>query len=338
MSPPNKIITLEEHWCSQHIRTYYKTKGIPDPNDESGVVGLMTPVLQEWGPNRLKDLEDNNITTQIVSHVSNTIPIDSATCSLANDDMAQQISQNPKGRYKGFAILPMNEPQAAAAELRRCVNNLGLVGALIDDNTSGRFYDDPSFWPVFATAEELDVPMYIHPSPNNSTKSLLYDGNYPDAIAIALSQFGWGWHSSCAITFLRMFSSGFFDTYPNVKIVLGHMGEMLPFQFDRISSITSRFFPAVGVELKRGLREVWDTNVWVTTSGMFSLAPIACLVRMMKKERIMLSVDFPFTRNELGVKFLESLKADGMVSEEEWEGIAWRNAEKLLKLFVIDDA
>ncbi|EME84062.1 uncharacterized protein MYCFIDRAFT_187227 [Pseudocercospora fijiensis CIRAD86] len=332
MSLPSKIITLEEHWVSNHIRSYYKTKGLPDPNDENGIVGTMTPALQEWGPQRLKNLDDNNITTQIVSHVSNTIPIDSKTCSAANDDMAAQISKNPKGRYKGFAILPMNEPEAAANELRRCIQDLNFVGALIDDTTGGRFYDAKFFWPVFREAQDLDVPIYIHPSPNNVTKPLLYDGNYPEAIATALSQFGWGWHSSCAVNFLRMFSAGVFDAYPKLKIVLGHMGEMLPFQFDRIESITTRVYPAVGVQLGRGLRRVWDENVWVTTSGMFSLAPMACLVRQTEIERIMLSVDFPFTRNELGLKFLRQLQEDGMVAEEELEGIAWRNAERLLRL------
>lgn len=332
MSPSPQIITLEEHWVSQHIRALYKAQGQPDPNDENGMIGPISASLQEWGPQRLASLDQNHISTQIVSHVANTIPIDSRTCRHANDDMHEQISQNPTGRYQGFAILPMLEPEAAAVELRRCVRELKFVGALIDDKTDGRFYDDAFFWPVFAEAEALDVPVYIHPAPHAESKGVLFEGNYPDGVATALSQFGWGWHSSCAVNFLRMFSAGVFDTFPKLKIVLGHMGEMLPFQLERIVVVTERFYPALGVRLQRGLREVWDENVWVTTSGMFSLAPMACLVRQCRRDRILLSVDYPFTRNELGVEFLEALRRDGMVSEEELEGIQGKNAARLLKI------
>ncbi|KAK4945194.1 hypothetical protein LTR10_015620 [Elasticomyces elasticus] len=123
----------------------------------------------------------------------------------------------------------MAHPDAAGDELRRGVQELGFVGALVDSNCGGRFYDDPHFWPVFQAAEELDVPICLHPSPNEQTKHLLYDRNYPASVAESLSQYGWGWHNETAIHFLRLFAAGLFDSHPKLKIVLGHLGEMLPF-------------------------------------------------------------------------------------------------------------
>lgn len=326
--PPT--ITLEEHWCSQHVRDLYKIKGKEDPNDESGVLGFVTETLMELGPQRLQAMDDHGVSLQVISHVANIIAIGSATCRKVNDELADLIKSQPEGRFAGFATLPMAEPEAACTEFRRCVKELGFPGTLIDNTSEGRFYDDEFFWPVFQTAEELDVPVYIHPAPNEDTKPLLYDGNYPEAVAMSLSQFVWGWHSETAVHFLRLFAAGLFDRFPKLKIVLGHMGEMLPFQLDRIEAISDRMWPAVGTQLRRSLRQVWDENLWITTSGMFALAPMATVLRQCKHDRIMFSVDYPFGSNERGRQFLEKLKKDGMVRDEVLEDIAYRNAEKLL--------
>src|SRR6266498_740823 len=135
--------------------------------------------------------------------------------------------------------------------------------------------------------------------------------------------FGLGWHLQVALHLLRLFASGVFDRYPRLRVVVGHMGEMLPFQLDRIL----RFADSWGT-FKRGLREVWDDNIWITTAAMFSLAPMACLLRTTKVDRILYSLDFPFAQPELGIQFMGDLQASGMVTEEEFAGIAYRNAEK----------
>jgi predicted TIM-barrel fold metal-dependent hydrolase len=112
------------------------------------------------------------------------------------------------------------------------------------------------------------------------------------------------------------------------------MGEMLPFQLDRIIRITSQQWPMAGVEPRRQFRQVWDENIWITTSGMFTVGPMATIIRQCKPDRILYSVDYPFASNEWGLKFLRDLKDDGLVTDEVLEGIAYRNAERLLRVKV----
>ncbi|CAF9933528.1 hypothetical protein IMSHALPRED_009382 [Imshaugia aleurites] len=333
MAFPSPLITLEEHWLSRSVRDFYVANNTKHPNDEKGLTGVITPALMELGETRLKSMDESGISLQIISHAPNTLALNLATCLKVNNELSHFMKSRP-GRFGGFATLPMADPQAASGELRGCVENLGFAGTLIDSNCEGRFYDNHFFWPVFEAAAELDVPVYIHPSPNAQTKPLLYDGNYPDAVAESLSEYGWGWHNETAVHFLRLFAAGLFDRYPTLKIVLGHLGEMLPFQLDRIERLTSRLWPHVGLKLERNLRLVWDENVWITTSGMFFLAPMATVLRQCKPDRIMFSVDYPFGKNEDGVAFLKALKAEAMVSDEVLEGIAYRNAERLLKVSV----
>lgn len=326
MSLPYPVIAVEEHWVSQAVRDLYVARGAQDPNDEKGLVGMFTPALMELGEKRLESMDKGSVTLQVVSHAPNTIALDLSTCIKVNDELSELIQANP-GRFAGFATLPMADSKAAAKELRRCVRELKFVGALIDSNCEGRFYDDSFFWPVFEAAEELQVPIYLHPSPNEHTKHLLYDGNYSGTVAETLSQYVWGWHTETAIHFLRLFGAGLFDRYPKLQLVLGHQGEMLPFQLDRIEHITSRW-----PNLERHLRQVWDENVWVAISGLFYMAPMTTVLMQCKPDRIMYAVDYPFGKNEAGLEFLKTLKSGGHVKDDVLEGIAYKNAENLLKI------
>lgn len=280
-------------------------------------------------------MRDNQIALQVVSHAANSLALDESTCVEANNELAARVGTDAS--FAAFAALPMVNPQAAAGELRRAVRELKFLGALIDNTCDGRFYDDPYFWPVFEAAVDLDVPIYIHPSFNEQVKPLLFDGNYPDAVAQTISMYGWGWHSESALHLIRLFAAGVFDRFPRLKIILGHMGEMLPFQLDRIVRVTSTQWPLVGVTLKRGFRQVWDENVWITTSGMFTVAPMATVIRQCKPDRILYSVDYPFAKNEWGLQFLKDLRDDGIISDEALEGIAYKNAERLLGVKVRHD-
>ena len=331
MAFPYPLIALEEHWLAQSVRDFYVANNAKHPNDENGIVGMLTPALMEMGETRVKAMDDSGVSLQIVSHVANTLALDHATCVKVNNKLRDLVASRPD-RFRGFTTLPMANPEAASGELRRCVEDLGFVGTLIDSNCEGRFYDNPFFWPVFEAAAEHDVPVYIHPSPNSQTKPLLYGGNYPDTVAESLSEYGWGWHNETAVHFLRLFAAGLFERYPTLKTVLGHLGEMLPFQLDRIEGITLRQWPQLGLKLKRTLRQVWDENVWITTSGMFFLAPMAAVLRQCKLDRIMFSVDYPFGKNEAGLAFLKALKSEGMVSDDFLKCIAFGNAERLLKV------
>jgi predicted TIM-barrel fold metal-dependent hydrolase len=178
-------------------------------------------------------------------------------CLKANNELAQAISRNPT-RLAGFSVLPMTDPKAAANELSRCVKDIGFVGALVDNHL------EQQFWPVFEKAQDLDVPIYLHPTFASNSMLGHYKGNYGEKSATALSAFGWGWHAETGLHILCLYCSGLFDRYPKLKIIIGHMGELLPFQIERVI-LSSR---------------IWEgSEDWVKCGGAISGLPqVACLL------------------------------------------------------------
>jgi predicted TIM-barrel fold metal-dependent hydrolase len=209
--------------------------------------------------------------------------------------------QNP-ARLGGFVVLPLANPEEKAREL-------GLLGALIDNHLEDiTHYDDERFWPVFAMAENLDVPIHLHPSPPSSEiMQKVSMGNYPMQATFGLSTAAWGWHGNVGLHVLKLYAAGLFDRFPFLKIVIVHMGEMMPFMLDRIERM-SFLKPGGGEEgatSRKSLKAAWDENIWVTTSGMFSLNPMATLLKTTQIERILYSVDYPFENNEYEWTFIE---------------------------------
>jgi hypothetical protein len=183
----------------------------------------------------------------------------------AYNDRLKQLSD----RFAGFAHLPMTAPEAAADELQRAVENLGFCGALINGTTGGRFLDDPSFEPILARAAQLDVPLYLHPNlPPQVIRKAYYDG-LPDVVSAILATGGWGWHAETAVHILRLVLSGALDRHPNLKLIIGHMGEGLPAMLARFNV----FNAAMSAYLKRTVSETILDQVWITTSGFFTLPP-----------------------------------------------------------------
>ena len=266
MAFPYPLVTLEEHFLAQACRDFYTTNNTTHPDNRS----FATSQLVEIGDKRLKSIDDSGVRVQVISHSPNPLALDLETCVNVNNELHGRIEPYPD-RFRGFATLPIKYPNDAVKELYRSVQELDFLDALIDSNLERKFYDDPSYWPMFEAAIDLDVPIYLHPNLNETTKPLLYNGNYPAGVATSLSRYDWGWHSETAIHFLRLFAAGLFDRYPKLKLVLRHLGEMLPFQLDRIQGITDGSWPHVGSTLQRPLRQVWDENVWITSAGMFSL-------------------------------------------------------------------
>ncbi|KAI4721646.1 hypothetical protein E4T48_02109 [Aureobasidium sp. EXF-10727] len=311
MVPP--LISLEEHYLSQNVRKHLADTGRQDPYAQfpSHLIDKLTSL----GPDRLAALDSGKVSIQILSHSPLNASPQECPCEIKD-----------QSRYAAFALLPMASPSDAAKELERCVKDHKFVGALINNHCDGTFYDGESYRPVFAKAEELDVPIYIHPTFAADEWMPHYRGNFGERAAQMMSIAAWGWHSETGLHVLRLWASGLFDEYPKLKIIIGHMGEMLPYQLDRIISTSSAWAP----DNKRGLEQVWKENFWITTSGMFSLAPLSCLLRMCARDRILYSVDYPFSGNEKGLKFIEEIEASGMVSKDELDMICYKNAEKLL--------
>jgi predicted TIM-barrel fold metal-dependent hydrolase len=315
------LITLEEHYLSESALKWGRNEAT-----FAGFPGMPTSKLLSLGSERLNDMDKGQIRRQILSHGPLIDEPPLHICQEANDGLAEAV-RNHSDRFAGLAFLPMNNPLDAAAELGRCVTELGFIGTLVPNHVGGRFYDGDEFWPLFAKAQELDVPIYLHPTWASDDMTTRYTGNFTKAASVALGQWGWGWHSETGLHVLKLFSSGLFDRFPRLKIIIGHDGEMLPFMMDRIL----RFSTAWG-ERERDFKEVWDHNIWVTTSGMFTLPPFSCLLQTTKVERILFSIDYPFENIKEGSQFIKLLEDSGIVSDEQLQMIGFRNAEKLFRL------
>jgi uncharacterized protein len=319
-----RTIALEEHFWTPELAS----------SPDAGVLRLfgrsLDDKLRDLGPLRLSEMDAAGIDFQVISHTTPAAQqLKGAEAAdrarQANDRLAEAIRSHPD-RFAGFATLPTDDPSAAADELDRAVSEHGLVGAMVNSTlgTNGAFLDDPSFEPLLAAAERLDMPVYLHPSaPPAALHDTLYAGLSPD-VAMLVSTGAWGWHAEAGLHALRMVLAGVFDRHPGLRVVLGHCGEMLPFMMDRIDRmLPPRFTGLDGVPSEYFLR-----NVWVTTSGFFSLPPLLCTVQVFGVDRVLFSVDYPYSDNAPGRALLDTLP----LSTADREKIAGGNAQRLLGL------
>ncbi|KAH8204798.1 hypothetical protein TruAng_000987 [Truncatella angustata] len=320
MTPP--LITLEEHFlaeAAEDVKSLY--------SEQLGNIPELAAKLGDLGPLRLHSMDESNVSIQVISHGPGALR--TSQCKAANDQLASAVKAYPD-RFAGFAVLPVLDPAESAKELRRCVRELHFVGALIDNRFKNTYYDGPEYEVMWAAAQDLDVPIYLHPTwPSEEQLDLLYTGNFAQSATLSLSASGWGWHSDVALHILRLFSAGVFDKFPRLKIIAGHMGEMLPFMLHRIMQLSPRWG-----RRDRLFKEVYDTNIWITTSGVWSVDPMATILRNTRIDKILYSVDYPFAKNENGLIFMKELEESGLVTQEQLEQIAYKNSEQLLGLKV----
>jgi predicted TIM-barrel fold metal-dependent hydrolase len=218
----------------------------------------------------------------------------------------------------------MQTGEVCGEELVRCVKQLGFVGGLINGTTEGRFLDHPSYDSLLAAAVELDVPIYIHPNvPPPVVQEAYYSGLEPGASRV-IGTAGWGWHSEVAIHLLRLVLAGTLDKHPKLKVIIGHMGEMLPVMFDRIDKVSSL---DIG-HLQRTITRTIQDQVWITTSGVFNAPPFVAALQTFGIDRIMFSVDYPFAPNQAGKRFLDAIS----LSPTDMAKLCHGNADALLKL------
>ena len=285
-------------------------------------------LLPEIGEQRLQSMDETGITLQVLSNTGPGPDLVPGTDGVAmaremNDFLAQAVARHPD-RLAGFAVLPMQSPDACAAELARAVKQLGFLGGLINGTTEGRFLDHPGYDGLLAAAVELDVPIYIHPHLPPEPVRQAYYSDLPPGAARVLESAAWGWHSETAIHVLRMVMAGTLDKHPRLKLIIGHMGEMLPVMLDRIDAVS-----ALDVDhLKRPIsRQILD-QVWITTSGIFSAPPFLAALTTFGIDRIMFSVDYPYAPNRKGREFLDTIS----LAPADMEKLAHGNADALLKL------
>ncbi len=314
-------IVLEEHFSTPEL-AQYATDVVKTIDPE--FFNYCKPRLMDFDTLRLEEMDKYGIDMAVLSMTTPGLQLapdrDTAVKSAreVNDFLSQQILKNPK-RYAGFAHLALQDPKEAAAELERAVKDLGFKGALINGHTNGEYLDDEKFFPMWEKAEELGVPIYLHPAdPPEAPPSI---EGYPEMAGPA-----WAWNAETAGHTLRLIYGGVFDRFPKTTLILGHMGEMLPYVLWRIDSRYAM------MQHKNPIKKVPSAyireNVMITTAGSFSSAPLVCSLLALGSDRIMFSIDYPYEYTEEAVHFIDNAP----ISELDREKICHLNAERLLKL------
>jgi len=321
-APPMRIVALEEHVSLAPFNAELEANG------RSGGGGAKRAELEDVDELRLASMDAAGISLQVLSVPgpgAAMLPPEAGPsfAQRYNDELAAIVARHP-GRFAAFAHLPLTAPQAAADELERAVRERGLVGAMISGQTRGKFLDDPSFAPLLARAEALDVPIYIHPGvPPEAVRKAYYDGFSPHVSSLFATA-GWGWHAETAVHVLRMVLGGTLDRHPKLKLIIGHMGEGLPTMLARCDDFLSQ--KTTG--LPRSVSQTILDHVTITLSGFFSQPPFLAALLTFGVDRMLFSVDYPFSDNAIMRAFLDSLP----VTPDDKIKIAHGNADRLLKL------
>jgi 2,3-dihydroxybenzoate decarboxylase len=318
-----KKIALEEHFVTPDLVGYgSSTSSIAQPQAWADASRRLLDFTEE----RLPEMDLHGLDMEVLSLNSPGIQAETdpgtaiAKTKTVNDFLAGIMAERPT-RFSGFAALPLQDPQAAAKELERAVTELGMKGALVNAHTNGMYLDDPKLRVVWEIAEGLDVPLYLHPANGVDTADVL-DG-HPELVGPM-----WSWGIDTSTHALRLIFGGVFDDFPKAKLLLGHMGEGLPYALWRLDSRWD-FHNHHGIELAKGKpSEYLRDNLYITTSGVCSPAPLLCAILAIGAEHILFGTDYPFETIEEAAKFLDNAP----ISESDREKISYRNAEKLLHL------
>jgi uncharacterized protein len=324
-----RTIAIEEHSLAKGFREVIQSNA---SSRGGGLNPVMTAErlvkLADLDTLRLKDMDTGGIDLQVISDIGALVALRPGDEGIklareANDQLAAAVAAH-RDRFAGFATLPMTKPEAAADELERAVRSLGLKGPMIHGSINGRFLDDASFLPVLERAAALSVPIYLHPAFPPAPVREAYYSDLDPAVGFVLSTGGWGWHSEMGMHALRLILAGVFDRLPSLQIIIGHMGEMIPFMLARIHDTLT----PMAKQLQRPVPEYFLHNFHITTSGFFTDPPLLLALQVVGADRIMFSVDYPFSTNEQGRAFLDHAS----ISPADKEKISHLNAERLLRL------
>ena len=287
--------------------------------------------ILDLGEERLAGMDENGIEFAILSLNSPAVQaiLDTKTAievsRRANEKMAEAVARHP-GRYAAFAALPMQDPDAASKELTRCVKEYGFKGALVNGFTqkdvpdSAIYFDIPEYRSFWSTVSDLNVPFYMHPRMQIKSRAQAYEG-HPWLMSAP-----WGFAVETSIHALRLCGSGLFDDFPKLRIILGHLGEHIPYDLWRIDA-RMRFSPR-GYTGKRYLGDYFKEHFYITTSGNFCDQAFRCALDVLGADRLMFSADYPFEKMKDAADWYDKTP----ISEAERLQIGRTNAIKLFNL------
>jgi predicted TIM-barrel fold metal-dependent hydrolase len=320
------VIAIEEHFWSPGLRDRH-----PTPLQAFFRQLTRGERLAELGERRIADMDDAGIDLQVLSEFApgaqDADPDSSVALARASNDHLFSAVRHYPERLAGFATLPTPSPESAADELQRCVEELGFKGAMINGYTNNTYLDAPQYHVILARAEALDVPIYLHPrSPHPQVMAAYFDGYF------SLSQAAWGYAVETGTHAFRLILSGVFDKFPLLKVVLGHMGENIPYCLTRFQNAVDRHEAIARnpsyIALRRPVADYFLNNFYITTSGAFDPHALRCAISVLGIDRILFATDYPVEDAVAATAFLRSAP----LTDEERAKIAHRNAKLLLRL------
>src|SRR5579875_1581817 len=319
-----KTITLEEHFVTTEFLQATGALGEDTPTE----IARVREKLLDLGDVRLRAMDEGGVTMQVLSLAAHGL--DKLTPQNANavlggvhDEAAAAVRAHPD-RFAAFATPGLRNVPEASKEIERAISELGFKGVMIDSTIDGKFLDQPEFFPLLEAIQSLNVPLYLHPAPPPAAVDDIYYSGLPGSTGFLLSIAGWGWHSETAIHIFRLILTGVLDRLPKLQVIIGHMGEMIPFALARSNAVFSS-----ATHLKRSVAETFAQQVHITTSGYFTRPPFDCARSVLGLEHMMYSVDYPFSPTTKGHEFLACLG----LNDAELNALAHGNAERLLRLW-----
>jgi 5-carboxyvanillate decarboxylase len=325
-------IAVEEIYCPPEVIAASKRIILENPALEPGFVGLVSEItpqsknvirrMQDVGEERMKAMDDGDIAMAVLSNWAPGVQIFGAEegtelAALSNDRMTEIVNANPD-RFAALATIAPQNPQAAAQEVERAISNLNMNGVLINSHTHNEYLDDRKFWPILEACEALNAPIYLHP-------------RVPSAQMFGpFSQYNmqapkWGFSMEVSTHVVRIISAGVFDQFPNLKLVLGHMGEGIPFWLHRLDTMS---FAEIGNTIKKRPSDYIKENTVITTSGM-GWDPILMLSHtVLGADNILFAVDYPFGSYERDSAWMDAVDLPEADKHKIYSG----NAERVFSL------
>jgi gamma-resorcylate decarboxylase len=320
-------VALEEHFALEE--TIADSAGFSPTEDWPELKARLLDIQER----RLKEMDTHGIelmllslnapAVQAVANRNQAIELS----RRANDFLAEQVQRRPQ-RFKGLAALPMQDPDAAAQELERCVTTLGFRGALVngfsetDGNSSALYYDVKQFWPFWSEVERLNVPFYLHPRNPLAKDAAIYEGHR------WLMGPTWAFAQETAVHALRLMGSGLFDAYPQLKIIVGHLGEGLPYSMWRVDNHNKWMRSQNTYPAKRKIADYFRENFYITTSGNFRTQALIDAILEIGADRILFSADWPFENIDHAAAWFDL----ATISEGDRHKIGRTNAWSLFQL------
>lgn len=337
-----KIVDLENHFFTTEYIKYLRSRKAPprETEEEDGLTMWYTDVLcsprgfemenklLDLGEARLKEMDAKGIDIQVLSLSPPGVqgfepPEGTAWARRVNDELSKVVKQHPD-RFIGLACIAPQSPEEAADEVERAVTKLGLKGVAIESHARNEYLDKKKYWTIFERAEKLDVPVFLHPEvPSTSIVK-----GYADDYGFELAGPPLGYGADLALHTMRLIYSGLFDKYPNLKMVLGHMGEGLPFWLSRIDAYFTKPWKGKNPRIEKKPSDYVKRNFTITIGGMFFFPAFMCAFLALGADRIAFAVDYPYEKTEEAVRFIK----EAPISDPDKEKICYSNAARLLKI------